>query len=833
VLFQIVVHSAGAGWQVGVFEERGNKVLPPRQLDRVGAGGSAFPLPPRGEVNALDPKALHYPLCAGQEAVLRDVFGRIVERSPRAQEKDVEAFGRYLFATLLGENGWQRLTQLADKEPLELALLWTDQEHAFSRLPWEMMHGPQRFLAEMSGVAITRRVLAPDAPPDRPPPPRPPVRLTCPPRVLFVVGTDLTSDDLRPGAEYLGLLQGLEQADAGLRLKTALLLQATPQQLTEAVASFRPTVVHFICHGGCNFNGQCYLQLTRDKQPKKNRPKADEEADESLLFSHLPTLELEDVFGPNLIQLLQPNGLPLPQVVVLNACYTAASLPPTLQDAGQVASPLAVELIRGGVPVVVGMAGEVADRACRLFTRRFYESLLKGGEIAQAAAQGRWTGFYEVWVDKGVIAQAAADARRAGIIALGGADPRASVDWALPLLVLPAGVNAVQLDVESDVERQEREKRRQEIAGKYAADEDYPAFCDRLELFRWYSLLLADASAQKVLSPKRRAFQLLSVAVTEKSFTKLAPGSRFGRTWLLHQLALQAARDGHVPCLVYKKTFKGGEPPKRLPDLLDALEWAGNKTAENFGVAGWSWFHLATLRGLKAGENVPQDFPNEIRQFYKPDNPGDPRLLAKAWRLDLLRLRDLICADYPVRERRRARLLLLIDDVHRMAEAIHPLLYNFLDEDGLQGGRAPDAIRAVFTYSSLKSPELHPDALRWIEEWKRKWVVGVPLDRFQPPEDRLAYKQFLLNWRTNNHKDGDPMPLVLARGAREEELKFFFKLLSGRAKGVPSLLESDDVADVIASFLQDAPGSLRYLLREANDEEVLREMLANDPGVRS
>jgi hypothetical protein len=815
MLFQIVVHAAGASWLVRVFDALGNAVLaaegdplPPRQLSRSGEGATAFPLPPRDEVNRLDPHALHNPLCAGQLAVLREVSRRIVERTPRTEEKDVEAFGRYLFATLLGDAWWQRLTDLAGKEPLELALLWTDQEQALSRLPWEMMHGPQRFLAEMSGVAVTRRVLPPDAPGGRPPPPRLPVLLTSPPRVLFVVGTDLTSDVLRPGAEYLGLLQGLEQVDAGLRLKTALLLQATPEQLTEAIDSFRPTVVHFICHGGCNLNGQCYLQLTRDKQPKKNQQDREDEFDQPLFANQLQGLELEEVFGPNLLQLLQPQGLPLPQVVVLNACYTAASLPPTIH-AGQVAAPLAVELVRGGVPVVVGMAGEVADRACRLFTRRFYESLLKGGEIAQAAAQGR----------------------RAGIIALGGADPRASVDWALPLLVLPAGVNAVQLDIRL----QTQEKPRQEIAAKYAADEDYPAFCDRLEVLRWYSLLMADNPAQKVLSPKRRAFQMLSVAVTEKSLNKLTPGSRFGRTWLLHQLATQAARDGHVPCLVNKKAFKGGEWPKRLPDLLDALEWAGNRTAEHFKVgADWSWRYLSALRRLQKGENPPAEFPEEIRLFYKPDNPADPRLLARAWRLDLLRLRDLACANYPDEERQRARLLLLIDDVHRMGEAISPLLYNFLDEDGLQGGQAPSAVRGIFTYAALKSPELHPDALRWIEEWKTKWVVGVSLDRFQPPaEDRLAYKQFLLNWRRNNQKDGDPMPLILARGAREDDLKFFFKRLGGKAKGVPSLLESDDVSDVIAMFLQEVPESLKYLLREANDEEVLREMLANDPGVRS
>ena len=63
---------------------------------------------------------------------------------------------------------------------------------------------------------------------------------------------------------------------------------------------------------------------------------------------------------------------------------------------------------------MVGMAGEIADQACRLFSLLFYESLLRDGQLAFAASQGR----------------------RLGIIGVGNSDPRTSVDWALPTIFL-------------------------------------------------------------------------------------------------------------------------------------------------------------------------------------------------------------------------------------------------------------------------------------------------------------------------------------------------------------------------------------------------------------
>src|SRR5262249_2516778 len=149
--------------------------------------------------------------------------------------------------------------------------------------------------------------------------------------------------------------------------------------------------------------------------------------------------------------------LPLPAVVVLNACYTADQ---DLTDVGQVISPLAVELIRGdnegGVPIVMGMAGEVADQACRLFTQHFYEALLHDGDIVRAAAEGRRFGIRH------------------------GGSARTSVDWALPTLFLSEKVPE-KIQFAPEVKDQEWQRK----ASSYATG-PFPVFCDRMEFFRWY-----------------------------------------------------------------------------------------------------------------------------------------------------------------------------------------------------------------------------------------------------------------------------------------------------------------------------------------------------------
>jgi hypothetical protein len=108
-----------------------------------------------------------------------------------------------------------------------------------------MMHGPNTFLAaEPRIVGITRLIAA-----DR----QAEVVIPVTPQVLFVAGADLHKKEIRPGAEYLGLLRRLETT--GLALHSRILLRATTQAIKDTFDAFKPSIVHFICHGGADANG--------------------------------------------------------------------------------------------------------------------------------------------------------------------------------------------------------------------------------------------------------------------------------------------------------------------------------------------------------------------------------------------------------------------------------------------------------------------------------------------------------------------------------------------------------------------------------------------------
>ena len=75
--------------------------------------------------------------------------------------------------------------------------------------------------------------------------------------------------------------------------------------------------------------------------------------------------------------------------MVLSACSSAAANGNAADSrllGGHEVAPLAGELVRGKVPVVVGMAGEVSGHACRLFTRAFGAALVRGLSLVQGTA---------------------------------------------------------------------------------------------------------------------------------------------------------------------------------------------------------------------------------------------------------------------------------------------------------------------------------------------------------------------------------------------------------------------------------------------------------------
>src|SRR5262249_45152635 len=112
--------------------------------------------------------------------------------------------------------------------------------------------------------------------------------------------------------------------------------------------------------------------------------------------------------GRALVTALTAGGRPL--AVVLSACASGIAGGPTG------AAPLAAELVRGGIPIVSAMAGEISEQACRLYSRRLVRAVHDGEPVVAAPARGR------------------------GAAPLQAPGPAEQMDWAMPALFLARSV---------------------------------------------------------------------------------------------------------------------------------------------------------------------------------------------------------------------------------------------------------------------------------------------------------------------------------------------------------------------------------------------------------
>jgi hypothetical protein len=753
-----------------------------RKLRKVGAGGRTFPLPPAEDLAGIadegPPGNTLCSLCGATDPqTINRLFTKIIGRNPGLS--GVRLFGRYLFEALLGSAIWQGLRALP--RPLELALAWRRDDAAINRLPWEMMCAPSGFLLQAPQLAITRRVprsaghAAPLAP----------LAIKSPPRVLFVIGTKISDDVIRPGVEYLGLLRALRNDDLGI--KPLLLLDATPKRLAKALETFDPDVVHFISHGGVSETGVPYLVLQDD-------PDGATIAANEPLPLNLP--------GENLALLLEKNP---PQIVVLNACYTATADDIPLEGVGQVGSPLAVTLVDAGIPVVIGMAGQVSDRACRLFTRQFYLSLLRDGDIGAATAEGR----------------------RAGIIEET-ARPQDSVDWAMPTLFLAEDMAASTVPIA----RQPMEVRWQRAAKEYL-EEEYPPLCDRLDSLRMYEILMSRADVQRVTSPHRKSFRILGMARPAAD-----DNYRYGKSKLLRELAALALREGHVPVLLRKETALDPLEYVKTPQaLLRLLHQAVRITARRLDVRDaannpWNPDVLGSLISLRAGDALPPEFPAECIGILKAalNDYEDREVRACVVKTVLSTLLQLARQQRDDLEPKEMRLVLLVDDVHLMGSTtICFLLDTLLGEMGLGAPDVAEDFRAVFTYNPpLVAGQMDPaDTIRtWIQQHEQN-IELLTLPAFQDSETRLAYGCFLLHWRQAAGAGagwGRPHPLVIMEETdyQRTATRALMRNFKQKIMGVPQLIPEVGPRIVEEFLTMQSEGLISPpFLFDANDDDML------------
>lgn len=643
----------------------------PRYVRRIDDGKSGFlPGPPEDE--PPDQGAPQYKLSAGDVGEIMSVRRRISDRRPDAQ---IEPFGRYLFDALIGSSTWAAIRDAAARTGatmIELALSCDPGDTYFHRLNWEMMHDGLRFIAagaDVAGhrvpVAITRVMAGTSAAPRE---------VGSPPRVLFVIGAALNDPRVSPGAEYLGLLREVRQDR--LSVHARLLENATPRRLKATMQRFRPDVVHFVAHGQVD-SGRGYLELVADEDDQAGDPRR---------------------FADQLLSYLEVDG-DFPPVVVLSACASAVANGHSIGSrllSGPEVAPLAAELVRGKVPVVLGMAGEVSDHACRLFTRAFGAALVRGLSLVEATAIARRVVFDE------------------------GASPNRSADWALPAVFLSASVDPEMLRRQNTADDPANW-----VANRITAYrlERPPVFCHRQNFFQSYFDLL-----------EQNVKGVVAAYATDQE-----PG--LGRTRLLEELAIQAIRDGSIPVLV-RSDVDSTQPRTTLRtfaqtmydallDVRDALELGPPATSQ-----------LLLLSDLGCGAAAEAGINQMVRAYLLGRKELTGKAVRRALQVDLETLAEDARSSHGFIKCGAGRVVVLLDDVDRYGDVAIALFDEMLDGFGLGSATLP--VPVVMTFSLGGQLDQYLRGL--VEGNSKPWLDKQPLRAFQPDgEDLMAYELVLLH----------------------------------------------------------------------------------------
>jgi hypothetical protein len=500
----------------------------------------------------------------------------------------------------------------------------------------------------------------------------------------------------------------------------------------------KPSIVVFICHGSIGTQGRGQLELTPEDRSEKT----------------------DYVTGAQLQALL--HGIP--QAVIMNACETGNS--------SRSSVPLAWEMVSDKIPLAIGMNGRVADKACRLFSRKFFEALLRGEELHAATALARSEG-----------------------IALAGEAER-SVDWAMPALFMLDGVT-VKVDgdaVKAMNTRAERAKFFRKITNPLVV-------CGRTDCAAAFSAIVDTPAGM-------RTPRTLAMRVTERYEGKYF--ARYGKTRVLEELAAIGALWGHVPCLVRKASGT-------LWDLSRSILVAAWEVHEAFNLGGNfdpELLRLETYLNTGAGR-VDESVLTQIRlRGRKPPEEVDPKVILTALQLDLAALaRDAAGQPGAARD---LRVVVFIDDLH-FSTAAEQLMTEWISAWGLGRNGVPEAqiVPLVFTYSSVDK-EVYGQkaaAIRNVAEAQTTLIANVDLRSLPSPfDDELPYRQFLLSQRGM---------FVLPPDDDSKKRTRFFERLHKQVMGVPSRLDNRSENDDVQTEVEAA---VDYgVLVEANDEQIVAQ----------
>ncbi|HEU4349733.1 MAG TPA: CHAT domain-containing protein [Actinoplanes sp.] len=602
------------------------------------------------------------------DAGLADLSDRLADRS--ATPDEICRYGKALFDALLGEAVWTAIRKRADPGGiLEFRLAWPAGDGALHRMIWELMHDGSGYLALRDDLPVVVLREVPDSAAtnvgDKP--------ISTIPRVLFAVGSRLTDPQVRPGAEFMGVLRALQRNGGAIRQR--VVTEASLDRIAASCEGFLPQIVHLIGHGRWDAQAShAVLELRSDENPTRTA----------------------EVTASEILGALARNS-PLPVAAVVNACETGVAF----SEGG---APFAATLVEGGVPIVIAMAGDVADTACRVFSRSVAAAVSDGLPLSWAVREGRRAAF------------------RRGLTDLN------PLDWALPALFvtphLPDGFTLVDT-TRSQVVR----------TGVCQLGFDWaPVFCGRDEFFDDLDRLLDPGDGLAVVA-----------AYSEVE-------AEYGGTRLLRELAGATLRAGHLPCMV--GPFQQGQAPTTVRRLALRITECVLKLRKILGIdAGWT---SETLGALADDAGKPADkSPAQVIAMLNREAGDDVPvgMVVDPLRADLFAL----AADAAAKGGlfgAGTRPLLLLDDVHLYDRALDALVDN--DVFGTRGfGDGAEMLpavlfgkQAVANGARLAEADARYRGATW---WRCRSVQHFRdiAARNGSDEDVLAYQWWLLNPEPN------------------------------------------------------------------------------------
>ncbi len=293
------------------------------------------------------------------------------------QRKELEVLGSHLYHLLFGGHIGKQFTESyeAFKDQgspgqVRLELCFHPAAEDLAGLPWEFLYLPGWpggfFLAgENNGLVLTR--LVPRDPAMRQ------VEVVRRPKVLVAACHHVPA--ARTQVEQIkGTISSLSAPDDIEELPS--LDDPTFEELSDALQTHRPNVLHLIAHGE---PGGLIMRLPVDpaaalaSQARGEAPPPDQEViDASMLKSMFETHR--------------------PHLVLLHACDGDAPRPVATRDdapAFTVLFTTAREIAYAGVPAVVAMQYPIMVDHAMIFVKEFYQALVSGKSVSDATKEGR------------------------------------------------------------------------------------------------------------------------------------------------------------------------------------------------------------------------------------------------------------------------------------------------------------------------------------------------------------------------------------------------------------------------------------------------------------